>query len=136
MITPSLHLCFLVKLPAHIYTCIPSTHKQQNNCITHKQRCRDGVINGFLSRSRHVLVPLLFHDVISLHLPSFQRNDFSTFSTGFSPTIAPHGNPKHTQPFYPTLPSTATVLKEECQKSGLKNVVSFSRMCHRWDQGS
>ena len=48
-----------------------------------KQRCRDRVINDFLSRSRHLLVPLLFHKVTSLHPPSFQRNDFSTCSTYF-----------------------------------------------------
>ena len=50
-----------------------------------KQRCRDGVgvINDFLCRSRHLLVPLLFHDVTSLHPSSFQRNDFSTCSTYF-----------------------------------------------------
>ena len=48
-----------------------------------KQRCRDRVINDFLSQSRHVLVPLLFHEVTSLHPPSFQRNDFSTCSTYF-----------------------------------------------------
>ena len=58
--------------------CIPSTDKQQNSYIAHKQRCRDRVINDFLSRSRHLLVPLLFHEVTSLHPPSFQRNDFST----------------------------------------------------------
>ena len=52
--------------------------KQQNSCIAHKQRCRDRVINDFLSRCRHLLVPLLFHEVTSLHPPSFQRNDFST----------------------------------------------------------
>ena len=51
----------------HIYKCSPSTHKQQNSCIVHKQRCRDRVINDFLSRSRHLLVPLLFHEVTSLH---------------------------------------------------------------------
>ena len=39
-------------------------------------RCRDRVINYFLSRSRHLLVPLLFHEVTSLHPPSFQRNVF------------------------------------------------------------
>ena len=44
----------------------------------HKQRCRDRVINDFLSLSRHLLVPLLFHELTSLHSPSFQRNDFST----------------------------------------------------------
>ena len=48
-----------------------------------KQRCRDRVINDFLSWSRHLLVPLLFHEVTSLHPPSFQRNDFSTCSTYF-----------------------------------------------------
>ena len=47
------------------------------------QRFRDRVINGVLSRSRHLLVPLLFHEVTSLHPPSFQRNDFSTCSTSF-----------------------------------------------------
>ena len=48
-----------------------------------KQRCRDRVINDFLSRSRRLLVPLLFHELTSLHPPSFQRNDFSTCSTYF-----------------------------------------------------
>ena len=47
------------------------------------QRCRDRVINDFLSRSRHFLVPLLFHEMTPLHPPSFKRNDFSTCSTYF-----------------------------------------------------
>ena len=51
-----------------VFNRIPSTHKQQNSCISHKQRCRDRVINDFLSRSRH-LVPLLFHEVTSLYIP-------------------------------------------------------------------
>ena len=38
-------------------------------------------MNDFLSQSRHLLVPLLFHEVTSLHPPSFQRNDFSTCHT-------------------------------------------------------
>ena len=42
-----------------------------------KQKCRDTVINDFLSWSRHLLVPLLFHELTSLHPPSFQRNDIS-----------------------------------------------------------
>ena len=33
-------------------------------------------LNDFLSLYRHLLVPLFFHKVTSLHLPSFQRNDF------------------------------------------------------------
>ena len=32
----------------------------------------------------HLLVPFLFHDLTSLHPPSFHRNDFSTCSTHFS----------------------------------------------------
>ena len=36
-----------------------------------KQRCRDGVMNDFLSWCRHLLVPFLFHDLTSLHPPSF-----------------------------------------------------------------
>ena len=32
----------------------------------------------------HLLVSLLFHELTSLHPPSFQRNDFSTFSLIFS----------------------------------------------------
>ena len=51
-----------------------------NVYIIGKQRCRDRVISDFLSRSRHLLVPLLFLEVTSLHPPSFQRNDFSTCS--------------------------------------------------------
>ena len=46
-----------------------------------KQRFRDRVINDFLSRSRHLLVPLLFHELTSIHPPSFHTNDFSTCST-------------------------------------------------------
>ena len=38
-------------------------------------------LNDFLSLGGHLLVPLLFHEVASLHPPSFQRNDFSTCST-------------------------------------------------------
>ena len=43
-----------------------------------QQRCRGGVINELLF---HLLVPLLFHEVTSLHPLSFQRNDFSTCNT-------------------------------------------------------
>ena len=39
-------------------------------------------MNDFLSW--HLLVPFLFHDLTSLHPPSFHRNDFSTCSTHFS----------------------------------------------------
>ena len=57
---------------------------KSQHLLNKKQRCRDGVINDFLSRYRHLLVvPLLFHEVTSLHPPSFQRNDFSTCSTYF-----------------------------------------------------
>ena len=56
------------------------------------QRCRDRVINDFLSWSRHLLVLLLFHEVTSLHPPSFQRNDFSTCSTYFFGGQSPNKN--------------------------------------------
>ena len=48
-----------------------------------KQRCRDGVMSDFVSWCRHILVPFFFHEVTSLHPPSFHRNDFSTCSTHF-----------------------------------------------------
>ena len=77
LITPSLHLCSQLKLSVLIYKCsylssnyTPSTYTQQNSCISHKQRCRDGVINDLLSRYRHLLVPLFFmmrHPYIPLH---------------------------------------------------------------------
>ena len=35
-------------------------------------------LDDFLSLGGHLLVPFLFHEVTSLHPPSFQRNDFST----------------------------------------------------------
>ena len=54
-----------------------SMFTQTNN----KQRFRDGVMNEFLFWCRHPLVPLLFHEVTSLHPSSFQRNDFSTCYT-------------------------------------------------------
>ena len=44
---------------------------------------------------------------------------------GFSPTVTAHGNSKGSQPFYPTLPSTTLLIKEECPKSGPKSVVSL-----------
>ena len=34
-------------------------------------------MNDFLSWYRHLLVPFLFHDMTSLHPPSFHRNDFN-----------------------------------------------------------
>ena len=35
-------------------------------------------LDDFLSLGGHLLVPFLFHEVTSLHSPSFQRNYFST----------------------------------------------------------
>ena len=40
--------------------------------------CRDEVLNNFVSRSRHLFVPLLFHEVTPLP-PLFRRNGFPTF---------------------------------------------------------
>ena len=55
-----------------------STKQTEQLHIRNEQRCRDGVINDFLSQYRRFLVPLLFYELTSLHPPSFQRNDFST----------------------------------------------------------
>ena len=52
-------------------------HSQQNKQNS-EQRCRDGVMNEFVSWCRHLLVSFLFHALTSLHPPSFHRNDFST----------------------------------------------------------
>ena len=41
-------------------------------------------MNEFVSWCRHLLVSFLFHELTSLHPPSFHRNDFSTCSTHFS----------------------------------------------------
>ena len=41
-------------------------------------------MSDFVSWCRHLLVSFLFHEVTSLHPPSFHRNDFSTCSTHFS----------------------------------------------------
>ena len=41
-----------------------------------KQRCRDRVINDFLSLSRNLLVPLLFHELTSLHPLHFREMIF------------------------------------------------------------
>ena len=49
-----------------------TTNKQNS-----EQRCRDGVMNEFVSWYRHLLVSFLFHALTSLHPPSFHRNDFS-----------------------------------------------------------
>ena len=65
-------MSFVLKL----YHQYPQTTEQLH--IRNEQRCRDGVINDFLSQYRRLLVPLLFHELTSLHPPSFQRNDFST----------------------------------------------------------
>ena len=50
-----------------------SIKKQQ---FQEKQRCRDGVMNDFLSWCRHLLVPFRFHDLTSLHPTSFMEMIF------------------------------------------------------------
>ena len=51
--------------------------------VLEKQICRDGVMNDFVSWCMHLLISFLFHDVTSLHSPSFHRNGFSTCFTPF-----------------------------------------------------
>ena len=46
-----------------------TTNKQNS-----EQRCRDGVMNEFVSWCRYLLVSFLFHALTSLHPPSFHRN--------------------------------------------------------------
>ena len=75
------------------YECIRQS-KQHNiltsNCLRNMLCCGlgrnkdDGVMSDFVSWCRHLLVPFLFHEVTSLHPPSFHKNDFSTCSTHFS----------------------------------------------------
>lgn len=44
---------------------------------------------------------------------------------GFTPSVHPHGNSKHSRAFFPTLPSTLSAIKEECVSGkGPKEVVS------------
>ena len=44
----------------------------------------------------------------------------------FEPTVLPHGNSQQNKPYYPTLPSTMSAIKEQCLsgKEGPKQVVS------------
>ena len=43
---------------------------------------------------------------------------------GSTPTIVSHGNSKSAQPYFPTLPSTAVQIKEECSTQSPKEAVS------------
>ena len=71
-------------------------------------------MNVIVSWCRHLLVPFLFHDVTSLHSPSFHRNDFSTCSyrnltTRFWHTKGwpgPHHSVDHDSYILPTLINT------------------------------
>ena len=55
------HLCF--------FSIVCKILQAQLIVYTNKQRCRDGVMNEFWCKDP--LVPLLFHEVTSLHPPSF-----------------------------------------------------------------
>ena len=71
--------------PQHTFSCVKMlccllclTNKQTNKQhVKAKQRCRDGVMSGFVSWCR-ASYSFLFHEVTSIHPPSFHRNDFST----------------------------------------------------------
>ena len=41
----------------------------------------------------------------------------------YTPKVLPHGNSKSKKPFYPTLPSTMSAIKAECQSGGPKEVL-------------
>ena len=57
---------------------LPNAFTTNKRNFKAEQRCRDGVMNEFVSWCRHLLVSFLFHALTSLHPPSFYRNDFST----------------------------------------------------------
>ena len=86
LITPSLHLCFALTCCLFVCLFVMNALGKANSTTSNwhsiacmkmyvvvwkKQRCRDGVMSDF-------------HEVTSLHPPSFHRNDFSTCSTHFS----------------------------------------------------
>ena len=82
-ITPSLHLCFfqvhnVFHVANSMWRCFFFANAFTTNKQNSEQRCRDGVMNEFVSWCRHLLVSFLFHALTSLHPPSFHRNDFST----------------------------------------------------------
>ena len=72
--TPSLHLCLCIILPT-----------EHLKIFLWAKRNKDvGMqLDDFLSLGKHLLVPFLFHEMTSLHPPSFQRNDFSTCYTHY-----------------------------------------------------
>ena len=75
-LVPSLHRASTDALICEDVFSLPNaftTNKQIS-----EQRCRDGVMNEFVSWCRHLLVSFLFHALTSLHPPSFHRNDIST----------------------------------------------------------
>lgn len=48
---------------------------------------------------------------------------------GFIPAIKSHGNSKEDKPFYATLPSTISKIKEECASKGPKEVIEHVSVC-------
>lgn len=46
------------------------------------------------------------------------------FPDNFTPEVKSHGNSKRDNPFFPTWPSTAKLLQQECGKSGPKKAIS------------
>ena len=66
---------------------------------------------------------------LSFHLADAQKQPHKYcmvvyyLPNNFVPKIVPHGNSKTSKPFYPTLPSTMSALKAECETSGPKIVV-------------
>ena len=82
-IPTSLFMCYAAMLCSVVCGYWGCNFKNTCKCVATPLKNKDVGIKDFLSRSRHLLVPLLFHEVTSLHPPSFQRNDFSTCSTYF-----------------------------------------------------
>ena len=60
LITPSLHLCFFQDHNIHFMQVIGCQDVVLFALPNAKQRCRDGVMNDFVSWCRHLLVPFFF----------------------------------------------------------------------------
>ena len=78
-----------VLVPRNLFWGVASNRVRHVPRFSEARQRRDGVMNDFLSWCRHVLVPFLFHDLTSLHPPSFHGNDFYTCST---PPAAPRAH--------------------------------------------
>ena len=120
MPTPIIHNPIPTSLFLSSPQCISYVFSLPNAFTTNKQnseqRCRDGVMNEFVSWCRHLLVSFLFHELTSLHPPSFHRNDFSTCKNVMLHTfIDSHGSSSSNQGS--RLPDSQSASKGQSKKT-------------------